>query len=357
MTWPLPAIAPRSLWPGAARGPAPADPSLPGLSEVLDLQAMRERVSALVPGLETLELSYVRHKPGHSCVLYYQGHGADGRVGIPARLSRLEDHEATFQKARSVLRPSADEGAILHGVPDLGLLLMRFPHDREVRGLPHLVDAARLKRSLRRHVERYAAGRRWVKAEATSLELVTYKPERRCLVRCRLAVGESGSDILGHEMLYARAGSPGHEAGRGQQELLTALRADPRFGPRGAAVPAALGWDADHDILFLEALPGRPLLDRCMTQRFLEASSWAGEFLAKLHASPLRPSRRHDARRLLAEAGETARRLLSSGNPEAELVLVTVRCRLGHAEVDDLRHRLAVLDRRRARSTASGHDG
>src|SRR5215813_8303187 len=62
------------------------DPDLPGLSIVLDPEAMVAALHPFLPGVTIARMTYVRYKPGKCCVVAHRL-DADGGVNLYAKTS------------------------------------------------------------------------------------------------------------------------------------------------------------------------------------------------------------------------------------------------------------------------------
>ncbi|MBI4169263.1 MAG: aminoglycoside phosphotransferase family protein [Acidobacteria bacterium] len=304
----------------------PRDRELPALREALDPEAMRERFLSLdlgIPEAREVAIAYARYKPGLSCVIQYHVRSSDGERILLGRVCAEADFDSLAAKAIATLRPAPGAGSIVHLLPDLRVVLTAFPHDRAVKGMRQVLEPDKLKRILHRVVARYDPARRWVSGSHSRIDLVTYKPERRCLVRCDLGVRDRASGEIQRETIYARIYSDA--TGRRVFDLLKSLQTGCAFGQDGAPVPAPLGYDPDHRILFFDPVPGRPIAGRCKGEELADAVEKAGEFLAHLHAAAVEVPRLHHPATLLSEARQTTDRLAASGVEEAGDLLEAIR--------------------------------
>lgn len=260
----------------AAVFPLPETARLEGLAAAVDparAQALLERLLA-PPGAAILgcEPVYIRSKGEDGAVVAWRvalAGAVSGTTFVTARAAssaRLEAEAGRFagragEPAFLGLRPLALAA-------EEGLLLLALPLDRALEALPALLDVRRFRRLLREETGWLGPGRRVSKSKSR-VEPVRFKPERRAVVRWRLAIdGEEGATAL-----YARlhAGPPGRP--RRAARAAAAARA---AGVRVAATVAAL----DHVGIEAE-LAGAPLdLERATD---LEET---GALLARLHGAP-----------------------------------------------------------------------
>lgn len=321
----LPATAiPRR--PTSPHGLAPVDPILPTLCQVLDPVEMLARISPLDPkpgAAQDFEITYVRYKPGLSCVIQYRIGNDKGDRFFHGRVCTEEGFNLLAAKAASTIRPLPDGRPGFHLFPDLRMVLTAFPHDRSVKGMRQLLEPDKLKRILHRVADRYDPSRRWVSGSKSRIEVVTYKPERRCLVRCDLGVRDRKTDRIDRETVFARI--YGDNRGEAVFFLLKDLRNAETFGPEGAPVPLAVGFDPENRILFFDPVPGAPISTIRDRVDLLAAVERAGGFLARMHRSTVRVPGRLRAERYLEEARQTVDCLARTGLEETGALQDAIR--------------------------------
>ncbi|OLC54921.1 MAG: hypothetical protein AUH92_03205 [Acidobacteria bacterium 13_1_40CM_4_69_4] len=304
----------------------PPDPALPSLAEALDPAAMRARFRSLdreFADLREVTIEYARYKPGLSCVLEYRllQDGGGERIFL-GRVCTGTTFEALAAKASATLRSTRGKGGIIRLQPDLRLILTGFPHDRAVKGMRHVLDPDRLKRILHRVASRYDPARQWVSGSHSRIDLVTYKPERCCLVRCDLGIHDRGLRRIRRETIYARI--HGDATGRRVFGLLNDLQACNRARRADIPVPRPVGYDPDHRIVFFEEVPGEPMTTLCGNGAFLDAVENSGALLARLHTAGVVVPRRLRSETLLDEAREIVDRLFAAGVLEAGALKLAV---------------------------------
>ncbi len=240
------------------------DPALPGLAAVLDPEVVLDRSGPAEHGPRAVnaEATYVRYKPGTSCVVGYRLATDAGPVLAYAKAFHPGDN-AKLGKAREKEAPNPVVGWGVFTDHTDTVLVATASSDRDLPALAALTDADRRKALLRRlvggdpdlwHVEPRP---------------MRHKPERRWLG------------------LVERDGAP--------VALLKAYRVDDvnaaRAGQELLAVPAVppLGWSRRFAVLASTWVPGPPLSDALTTTAPVDAAL-VGAALAQLHALP--PSRR-----------------------------------------------------------------
>jgi hypothetical protein len=170
----------------------PPDPTLPGPATALDGEAVAallgERLGdAMV--LRSCRPSYIRYKPGTSCIVAYrlrlEEDGGGGLVEVPAHLKLYGGDRAARRWAKGALHalaaratawcPQPPIARVAH-VPELAAILSVYPVDP---GLPGLAFAASDpgRRDVLRRVGRPVHG------TAGGVDLVRSKPRRKALLR------------------------------------------------------------------------------------------------------------------------------------------------------------------------------
>ncbi len=258
--------------------PTPSD-EIEQVAALLRGDALRTLLVRSGVAVDDVRATYVRLKPGAGALVAVDlvHRTVDGVTTTPGYL-RLHDHQRAAELARkwhadrTVPTPLGDGVRLLD---DGCSVLFVFPNDAEVRGLRFVAEPDKLKRLLAELPAIGGAGFR-VRGRASTFERVRYKPERRLILRARLALRNdaTGADAVRHVFVRFFTDARGERLHR----LMVALRA----GGLDAAVPEPLGFAADGK-LFVEAeVVGREL--------FAVAGGGGGdasavaEVVAKVHA-------------------------------------------------------------------------
>lgn len=235
------------------------DPALPGLALVLDHDALADRLRAVRPelGLVSARATYVRYKPGTSCLVGYRLELADGEVLAFAKAYRRGD-AAKATKARS------KGGTAVAAVGDL-VMVAHVAGDRDLPAAGGLERAGgRHRRLLRRVLP--DAPQCW---DAVP-RCLRYKPERRWV------------GVVEHE------GEPVALVKAYRRDDLVRAHAGLRFA-RGIspATPRLLGVSRRVAALASSWLPGETLSELLARPGgAVPTLEVAGEALAALHAGP-----------------------------------------------------------------------
>ncbi len=213
---------------------AARDPGLPGLALLLDAERLAEAVARLLPdaSLQALEPSYLRYKPGTSCLAGFTAMTRHGRVDFAAKAYKPRRY--AVERARPVpegLRSAVGPVALYLDEP--AVLVRLVPYDRELRALPRLVDPDRRQGLLGKLVPNLA-GCDW--------RLLRHKPGRR-----HIGILEAAGSVRAIVKLYTE--SHFEQARRGA-----------RFAA-GMGGPILLGNSNRHGILVSAWQPGRSLAE------------------------------------------------------------------------------------------------
>lgn len=286
------------------------DPDLPGLAVVLDPDAFVVELARELPELagSTAEISYLRYKPGRSCLVGYRIDTGRDVVDVHAKAHRPDARDKLGKYRSRDGRPGA-LGFGYRVLDESALVIACFPNDRVLRTLPRLVDAAERRELLRKRLPKQPT--LW----SAALQRLRYKPERRYVVRL------SGEDDIKALLKTCNSGDY-HRAMRGARG----------FASRGPLkVARLLGHDDRRRLLVVEWLPGRPLDSLPgMEPPNLEP---VGAALAELHAQ--NPAGL--AQRSRAEEADALRRIAADVGaicPELKARLVELADRLAYRLLD-----------------------
>lgn len=222
------------------------------------------------PAAAAATVDYVRFKPGTSC-LFGLGTTTSRPLGY-VKIFLSGGAEDCYEKYRSRGRDAGD----VHRIPGLDALWFRFPLDRTVAGLEALTDVAKLKHLLHASVPGLGPGEERIRARKSSVSILRYKPERRCLVRAdlstRSAGGESGSRVVVAQAYGDDSGARVHAAMRRLRE----------HGHPALRTPRPLGWNASRRTLIQEFVPGTPWGERLHDPGAASGAALAGRALREL---------------------------------------------------------------------------
>jgi len=228
------------------------DRALPGLAALLNEDAFAEVLAKRLPTVEVrgARASYVRYKPGVSCLVAYHVEVAQPRGGDPViaqiygRAQRRDSPKLAKVQWRATAPSALGPGRLL--VKDLHLAVYGFPNDRRLRSLARLCGTTDRPPLLMRLVPSDPALCR------ASLRTLRYKPERRYVAA--LVTGGRPRALL-----------KAYDEGFGDAQRRAATLADMRL-----PLPRLIGGSRRHRVLVLEWLQGDSL------QGALENGTWSG---------------------------------------------------------------------------------
>jgi aminoglycoside phosphotransferase (APT) family kinase protein len=262
------------------------DRALPGLAIVLDDDRLAAELRAARPSLPTgkARRTYVRYKPGRSCVVAFELEVGGSRLDLYAR---AHTREAFARRARQLSDDPVDGSPLgsAVGLEEAAVIVRPATRDRLIPGLHELWNEERRRELLAELLPDDPL--LW----SAELERIRYWPERR--FTCRLTVGGEPRVALKAyaEGTYARAA-----------EATAAFR-DCRL-PR---IPRLLASSARHRILAFEWLYGRRLDHALASADFDPAGvEPVGRALAELHLHPTAGLATKDRRDRAAFLGERA---------------------------------------------------
>ena len=247
------------------------DSDLPGLSRVLDAEAMAEELVSL--GFrDTVGVSadYVRYKPGSSCLVGYRLQIGDSEFRAYGKIFS-DPGGAKAKKARSRATRQPDIDMLLHRggrilLEKSGALLSFFPFDADLPALRRFDDRS-AGPELRKRVFRD-----FLEPPTDSLEVLAYKPERRLVAR--LASPSRQEFVV---RFYATP----------QQERASRLS---KWVSDGECLRIAkrLGGSKTYSIAVMEWLPGTDLRDfvRFGSKKASESLEIVTRAIAEFHHSP-----------------------------------------------------------------------
>ncbi len=229
-------------------------PGVPGLECLLDVANLADRLPRTLDGSPPMRAAYVRLKPERNCLVGYQcgwgqwwGHAVAHRPDAEDKLKNAE---------RYLKHGESSDGFVDH---EEGLAVFRFPHD------PRLPQLRRLFLPARDPLPELLSVLLPDWGSAVSLDVLSYKPQRRCVLRVTNAEGARA--VL--RCYLPGAYDAAHTANKHMsgQQWYAARR---------------LGHSDRHHMLAHEWLDGQPL---SLTDDPQASVKLAGEWLARLHAA------------------------------------------------------------------------
>lgn len=229
------------------------DPQLPGLAVLLDRPGLLERLGARCPGrvLSDLELTYLRYKPGTSCLAGYRLR-VDGDQTWLTCTARRRDARDKLEKALDKPALPGPFGPGRFVLPELAMVVASFPNDSAIDRLSLVTTPEGQAKLL---------GKLGLPREA-AIEALHYRPGRRFVGKAHLEGQPLAVVKLHASEAFARA--------LGNAQAFSALDG-------ALAVPRLLGASAKHRAVASEWLRGSVVGDGP------ELALRLGQALAVLH--------------------------------------------------------------------------
>jgi Ser/Thr protein kinase RdoA (MazF antagonist) len=273
------------------------DPAVPGRDLLLDSGEMAARLSRLLARngrplrIDRYRRGRVKYRVGDS-LRFVHDLEIDGAPHVVAsRTFRNGRREEVYARALQTARPAGSLPAVAED-PQLGAVFWTFPNDRKIATLPALTPATEtVARLLGRPIARTV--------------LAAYAPEHSATAACL--------DELGRPVAYAKVFAAAedleaaHAAHATVFDLLGASRA-------ALHVPAVLAFSAEDRMLIVEAVDGRRI-DSLRGPELLRATRQVGAALATLHSLPV-PAALRAFDRLAPERQPRSAELIARARPD-----------------------------------------
>lgn len=242
------------------------DSRIPGLAVTLDPERLLTCLQTQmdISRVESINLNYLRYKPGMNCLARYEIH-ADGLAISAYAKAHGQDVRIKVDKSRD--RPVIDgmlgPGRIV--LDDQQIIFSTFPNDAKLTNLQCLGDTNYRQRLFNRV---FGVESDW--AASTLDEALNYKPERRFVVRLRRPDGEFATAKFYTRSGYAKAHTISRKLNKGLHGFC----------------PKTLGRSKKYTVVAYRWQPGTTLrqLGTCgkLSNADLEATAGA---LARFHAT------------------------------------------------------------------------
>jgi len=310
--------------------PLPPEEVLTGLPLVMDAAKAREALGDSGVEVEGGRIFYVRYKPKTSCLAAYEFERKNPETGGRELVvfyakgmttngyflaaTKAENHRwVDVPYAPSVMRWDA-----------AAALLFVFPNDALLDGLRILEEPKKLQRFLYENLAAYPPDQWRLSDKRLETELVRYKPERRAVFRSETkAIHHQTEEKRKVEVFWRVYGErQGEEVFRRMQFLKRSLSKETLL-----TTPTPYGYEPERQILLMEALDGKPLLELLVTAATSQALERTAAALARLHQvfdeklSVWRPAD------FLTEANET-KKMLAALLPEQTSLIEKVYVKL-----------------------------
>ncbi|NNG03006.1 MAG: aminoglycoside phosphotransferase family protein [Inquilinus sp.] len=298
-----------------AAGDVPQDPLLPQLGMLLDGQAMTEvmrgaglaRHAARHCEIMQCRVVNVRYRPGRQCIVSYAldlGEAGNGRPATGFATARIESEASSARRLEKRHNAARIAGVPFVHLPEHRMTLTAFPHDLRVHGIHLAVDPVRLEMVVRRVLAAPEATLVATDKRTPPITVVSYRPERFCLVRSTIRRTPNARQ----EVIYARVYRDGK--GAHVHETMAALWNSEARRSGLLSVAEPLGYDSDAQTLFQSAADGEPLGELERNESTLDHIAAVARSLAAIHGSSFLVSQVRSVEKELAWVESMAEGLL-----------------------------------------------
>jgi aminoglycoside phosphotransferase len=261
----------------------PHDPLLPHLGTALDASIMHALFASQLPCVLTAcHVERVKYRPRRNVAVAYrlEGRRDDGRPFTQQVATRwCHGGEAARRHAKAQARAmlGSTAGPALTHDAQLDMVAHWWPNDAKLAAAASLADTDRLQRQWLPPVAQALVGRPVAVLEHT-LTLAQVVPEHRVTARVDLLLDDGSRHTV-----YAK--SDAEQRGPQTHAVMHALWHSPAQRGGDLLTPRPLLWQADSQLHWQAALPGRALLDLAPQVGPAHAAR-VGALLAGLHATP-----------------------------------------------------------------------
>jgi len=311
----------------------PDDPVLPQLARALDAASMAVQFDAALQGhglrVERCSVDRVKYRPRRNCSIAYRLWLRDGSSGegfeqrVATRLCSADEVGRRHQRAAAGAWQASPAGPSMQRLPDMDQLAWWWPNDAKLRAPRVLGDERELRERWLPELLAALDGEGATLA-AHRLEVVQYVPEQRLTARVELRWSRDGA--ARSCCVYAKSSREPDAAV--VHDMLRTLQDCAASRAGRLHTPRALLWQAQTQLHWLQAVPGRALLDLPPAQAAALAQP-LGLQLAALHGTPVDGARLLKPGALRARLGEVAS-LLADALPASRRPLARAAERLAH---------------------------
>ena len=247
-------------------------------------------LSAKTQQIDSCHIDQLRCKPGGGCRLLFTatiGRKGNGSVGDQKFFGQLIRQNVSYVVTEALNRTNLTMprfGPPVFFIPEWSLLVWAYPNDPELPGLSVLNDGEKILWQAKSTPEKFGLSSPPLSASG---ETTKYVPGMRCGMIYRMASQmeqTNGTDSM--HSLYGKA----YRAGEGAQafDIMKQVWESDACQRRDFIIPRPYSFDAECDILWQEALPGKPLADTAARRGDLPAlSREIGRRLAAFHGIQL----------------------------------------------------------------------
>ncbi len=270
----------------------PRDEMLPGLSPMLDSDAVRnllkERLGDALGEIERCEISYIRYKPATSCIIAYalqcsrEIFKGSTQFLLYTKIYIDDNYQNAVEKSRVHRWAETLDIDPVIILPDHKAILYLFPNDLIIDGLRVLSNPKKIQRILYKHYDRYPEEDWRISDRKLRLKVARYKPERRVVLRATTRAIHRRTNVRENVSVYIRL--YGDDRGADVYTLQENLyRIAGQNGPYRIARP--ITYLDDRRLMIMETIDGDPLLRSLGGADRLDAVTRTAKALVALHRS------------------------------------------------------------------------
>jgi hypothetical protein len=248
--------------------PVPNDSRFPKLARALDPKVMFELIQNEFNRMnhespfrlrECLPV-YLRYKPGVSCIIGYNliisDNGDNSRIqSVYGRFVPSGEIKEAYEKSLKTHTSVPLYGPPVMNIQELNMILSFFPNDRSLRGLRFILDPDKLKRIAQRSIQSRIKEPWWIRARHTTIDILTHKPERHCVVRCQLYL--RNVDTRGRKRMNVIGKMLKKEEGEYIYKINQQLWNECRLTEKIPIIPEPLAFDSSATLFFQEEISGQ----------------------------------------------------------------------------------------------------
>ncbi len=269
----------------------PHDDILNGMKHLFDTKSMLEHMSLWLEDSVEYTVSclvnYVRYKPRTNCIVAYklQCVSADGSnitVLCYGKTFTDSEYDSASSKSKSKKWGTTDKTPGVYLIPEYSAILYRFPNDAILDGLRDFNSPKKIQRALYRHLSEFPEENWRISDRKLRVDAVSYKPERRAVLRIRSKVTHRESAERRPLTIYARF----YTDERGEKIYLQVRELQGEHGHAAKLLtPDAICYLPESRALLLKEIVGEALDSKVNDEQFLHYIKLTGKALATLHES------------------------------------------------------------------------
>lgn len=282
----------------------PNDPTLPQLATLLDEEYMGQLFQEkLFAGfdkeqfkIERCGIAHLHYRPLYKCHIYYNldireyANNQHANQFISIKINVKERYpERVVAKRRKQMNIAPVYGQSFAYFAKFKMMLISFPNDLKISNLYQIVFPAELQKIIGPTLNQYLANTDETENTACPIQIISYKPERSCLVKCVVQPLSTGTARDMKKVIYGRI----YSNRRGEQ-IYPAMEAIWNGQPRRTgllSVAEPLAYDPTSRILFQGCVEGVPLKNLIDRKEFVSYVGATARSLVAIHQTKVKLNR------------------------------------------------------------------